>query len=127
MKNRRKTAPLGRKWCAKHNEGRGEFLAVEDFPSERYSYCTDCKREYQRKWESERTASVNISESGNLRTEKPAIVLHILLPHDYLKVRRKSSFMSRMMKKDEIMFAYCLIITAMVTYSSDGCNNRISG
>ena len=46
-----RTAPLGKQWCAKHNEGRGEFLEMGLFPSESYSYCLECKREYQKAWD----------------------------------------------------------------------------
>jgi hypothetical protein len=78
-----RTAPLGRKWCAKHNEGRGEFLAVEDFPSERYSYCTDCKREYQRKWESENREARDrapYTPTARLSKSKKKIIVHV--PND---------------------------------------------
>jgi len=43
--------PENTRWCQRHNGGQGAFVSVSDFPGD-YNYCLDCKREYQREWDS---------------------------------------------------------------------------
>ena len=75
-------APMGKQWCARHKEGRGAFLDEDLFPSDRYSYCKECKREYQRAWEREHRVSERrpmVPEAKLSKNEK-RIILH--LPND---------------------------------------------
>ncbi len=44
----------GKSWCSKHNDGEGAFRPIEEFPlvkGQPFSYCRDCKKEYQAKWD----------------------------------------------------------------------------
>jgi len=75
-------APLGQKWCAKHNEGRGEFLEAAEFPNETYSYCCECKREYQRAWEKTNRPSSRKPYSPRARLSKNEKTIIVHVPND---------------------------------------------
>ena len=72
-------APLGKQWCARHEEGRGSFLDADLFPNDRYSYCSDCKREYQRKWEKENRKSDRkpYTPTARLSKNEKTIIVHV--------------------------------------------------
>ena len=74
-------ATKGTRWCARHNGGKGMFLLAGAFPPN-YSYCLECKREYQRKWDS--TVRVRPAKAvvprARLSAAKSAIIIH--LPND---------------------------------------------
>ena len=74
-------SPAGKKWCARHNGGKGAFLPADRFPP-KYGYCFDCKREYQREWDKTvrvRPEKVVVPEARLSKSEK-VIIIH--LPND---------------------------------------------
>lgn len=72
-------APPGKKWCARHNDGAGAFLPLSVFPNENYSYCNECKRSYQRKWDREQRKRVPrpVVPAARLSANKLRIIVHI--------------------------------------------------
>jgi len=73
------TPPAGRKWCSRHNDGNGGFLATSLFPSERDSYCKECKREYQRQWDRENRVrpDVIVEPKAKLSANQKKIIIHL--------------------------------------------------
>jgi len=72
-------SPQGRKWCPKHNNESGAYLPISAFPDEKYSYCRECKRDYQRKWDKTkriRPKSV-ASPAAKLSSDKRRIIIHL--------------------------------------------------
>ena len=72
-------APAGKKWCSKHSKGGGSFLPLSAFPSESYSYCRECKREYQRVWD--KTKRVRpprvVKPEARISKDQRVIIIHL--------------------------------------------------
>jgi len=75
-------APVGKKWCVMHNKNAGAFLLVTAFPNEKYSYCRECKREYQRNWERTKRVRPNAIVVPNARLSKNQKKIIVHLPNN---------------------------------------------
>ncbi len=72
-------APLGKKWCSAHDNRRGAYLGVSAFPNEKYSYCRDCKRAYQRVWDKtkrKRPERIQVP-AARLSKDETKVIIHL--------------------------------------------------
>ena len=72
-------APTGEKWCSRHRGGKGDFLDISLFPNEKYSYCRECKREYQRVWDKENRIREPriVLPAAKLSKDERGIIIHL--------------------------------------------------
>ena len=73
-------APEGKKWCSRHNSGRGAFLSRSQFPPQ-YSYCGECKREYQREWDRTKRVRPEVVIVPTAQISKNSRKIVVILPN----------------------------------------------
>ena len=72
-------APIGQRWCSKHNEGHGTFVNLAFWADPPASYCKECTKAYQRNWE--KTKRIRppriVTPQARLSKDESTIIIHL--------------------------------------------------